>query len=132
LTAAPAEDPRRTRMREICAALPEARCELAGRHAVFRVRKRTFAYYLDDHRGDEGIVGAVFKLESPEETEALLTAEPTRFYRPAYVGPKGWLGLRLAIVPIDWDEVAGFLEESYMRVAPRTLVAEARRPKSPS
>jgi predicted DNA-binding protein (MmcQ/YjbR family) len=120
VTGSPAEDQRLRRTRKLCEELPEATCERSGRQAVFRVRRRTFAYYLDDHRGDEGIVGAVFKLETKEETEAFLDADPDWFYRPAYVGPKGWLGMRLDTGPVDWDELAGFLEESYARVAPKS------------
>jgi predicted DNA-binding protein (MmcQ/YjbR family) len=126
VTGSAAEDQRLRRMRKICASLPEATCERSGRHAVFRVRGRTFAYYLDDHRGDEGIVGAVFKLEAQEEAEALLAADPDGLYRPAYVGPKGWLGVRLDKARVDWHELAGFLEESYVRVAPKSLARRLR------
>jgi hypothetical protein len=40
---------------------------------------------------------------------------------PAYVGPRGWLGLRLDIPHVDWDEVADFVAESYLLVAPKRL-----------
>ena len=40
----------------ICLQLPEAERVIYEPHAQFRVRKRTFAYFLDDHHGD-GIVG---------------------------------------------------------------------------
>ena len=82
------EDPRLAGMREICAELRAATCEISDPHAVFRVRGRTFAYYLDRHRGDDAVVGAVFKLEDAEETAALLASRPERFYRPAYVGAR--------------------------------------------
>ncbi len=116
----PLVDPRLTRLGELCAALPETTRELSGRHAVFRVRRRSFAYYIDDHRGNEGIVGVVWKA-APGEVAVLLEADPARFFRPAYVGPRGWLGLRLDAGAIDWDEVAGFVTESYLAVAPRGL-----------
>lgn len=48
--------------------------------------------------------------------------EPDRFYRPAYVGPRGWLGVRLDRSP-DWDEVRAILTDAYRKVAPKTLVA---------
>lgn len=47
--------------------------------------------------------------------------EPDRFYRPPYVGPSGWVGVRLDR-KVDWDEVRGLLTESYRKVAPKTLV----------
>ena len=109
------------RLSEICAELPEAERELSGRHAVFRVRGRTFAYYLDDHRGNEGIVGVVFKTPA---SEGLIAAQPDRFYKPAYLHQRGWVGLRLDAGPVDWTEVADFVTDSYLAVAPKRLAAQ--------
>jgi hypothetical protein len=110
------------RLSGICLALPEAAREDSGRHAAFRVRRRTFAYWLDDHRGDEGIVGLVCKARWGE-AEALVAAEPERFYTPAYLGPRGWVGLRLDRAEVDWTEVTDLVTESYLLVAPKRLAA---------
>ena len=115
------EDARLTRVTDLCLALPEATREYTGQHAVFRIRGRTFAYYLDDHHGD-GIVAVVCKV-SWGQNEALLAAEPDRFYKPAYVGPRGWVGLRLDTGRIDWGEVEDFVTDSYVLQAPRRLAA---------
>lgn len=115
-----AEDPRLVRLTEICLRLPEVARERSGRHATFRVRRRTVAYYLDDHRGDEGIVGLVCKA-APGWSDALVAAEPGRFYRPAYLGSRGWIGLRLDTGRIEWKEVADLVTESYVLTAPRRL-----------
>ena len=48
-------------------------------------------------------------------------AEPKRFFRPPYVGHRGWLGVRLD-VDVDWDEIAGICEDAYRCVAPKRLV----------
>ena len=110
------------RLSEICAALPEAERELSGKHAVFRVRRRTFAYYLDDHHGD-GIVGVVFK--APGGANAgLIAADPDRFYMPSYIGHRGWVGLRLDTGPVDWTEVGDFVTDSYLAVAPKRLATQ--------
>jgi hypothetical protein len=109
------------RLSELCAELPEAERELSGRHAVFRVRGRTFAYYLDDHRGNEGIVGVVFKAPA---SEGLIAASPDRFYKAAYLHHRGWVGLRLDTEAIDWTEVADFVTDSYLAVAPKRLAAQ--------
>jgi hypothetical protein len=72
----------------ICLALPGAEREDSGRHAIFRVRRRTFAYFLVDHRGDEGITGLVCKAP-PGESGARIAADPERFYlstRPRSTG----------------------------------------------
>jgi hypothetical protein len=87
------DDPRLERFTEICLALPDATRELMGDHAGFKVRKKTFAYYLDNHHGD-GIVGINCKV-LPGDNIALIAADPKRFYMPAYVGSRGWVGLRL-------------------------------------
>jgi predicted DNA-binding protein (MmcQ/YjbR family) len=120
--AAAPEDSRLTRLTEICAALPEAERALHGRHAQFRVRGRTFAYFLDDHHGDGRVA---LNAKAPEgAAEALIEAEPGRFHRPAYLGHRGWIGLHLDVGEIDWDEVAGVVTESYVLVAPKRLARE--------
>jgi hypothetical protein len=55
--------------------------------------------------------------------EELVEQEPDRFYRPPYVGPSGWVGVRLDRA-VDWDEVHGLLVESFRKVAPKTLVKQ--------
>ena len=112
-------DPRLERLGAICLDLPQARQEITGRHAAFRVRGRTFAYFLDDHHGD-GIVGLAAKA-APGAAEALIAEDPERFYRPAYLGHRGWVGVRLDTGAVDWDEVAGLVVESYRLCAPKSL-----------
>lgn len=94
-----------------------------GRHARFQVRGKTFAYYLDNHHGD-GIVALSCKA-APGVNGDLAAADPERFSLPAYLAHQGWLGLRLDGGAIDWDEVAGFVVESYRLVAPKRLAAQA-------
>jgi predicted DNA-binding protein (MmcQ/YjbR family) len=116
-------DPRLARLSEICDELPEAEREIHGRHAGFRVRKRTFAYYLDDHRGDEGIVGLVFRPGWAKGGDDP-PVDPELLYEPAYIGPRGWIGLRLDAGPVDWDQVAELVTDSYVTVAPKRLAAQ--------
>ncbi|MGA8341295.1 MAG: hypothetical protein WB781_05095, partial [Candidatus Sulfotelmatobacter sp.] len=73
-----AEDSRLTRVTEIALALPEATRQIYGSHAQFLVRKRTFAYFLDNHHGD-GIVAVSCKV-LPGDNKALADAQPARFY----------------------------------------------------
>ncbi len=120
----PKEDARLARLTKICLALPEATRQIMGRHAGFYVRKKTFAYFLDDHHGD-GIVGINCKV-LPGDNTALIAADPRRFYMPAYVGSKGWVGLRLDIGKIDWEEVAELVTHSYRLVAPKRLAASVK------
>jgi hypothetical protein len=115
------EDPRLVRLTEICRALPECEREYTGQHAIFRVRSRTFAYFLDDHHGD-GVVALSGKAPAGVN-EALAESEPERFYVPSYTGPRGWVALRLDRGEPDWEEVAAFVAESYLLVAPKRLAA---------
>lgn len=54
--------------------------------------------------------------------DALIAEDPERFFRPPYVGGRGWIGLRLDADP-DWDEVAAICEDAYCTVAPDKLLA---------
>ena len=121
---APKEDRRLVRVTKICLALPEATRWYNGQHAGFQVKKRTFAYFLNDHHGD-GIVAINTKV-LPGDNTALIKANPERFYMPAYIGHRGWVGLRLDVGEIDWEEVAELLKDSYRRVAPKTLAVKVK------
>jgi predicted DNA-binding protein (MmcQ/YjbR family) len=114
-----AEDRKLVRLSQICLALPEAAREIMGDHASFKVRTKVFAYFLNDHHGD-GIVSVASKV-LPGDNAALAKANSSRFYLPAYIGPRGWVGLRLDIGKVDWSEVAELVMTSYRLVAPKTL-----------
>ena len=109
---------------EICLALPEATRELQGDHASFRVRKRVFAYFLNNHHGD-GIVSICGKA-LPADNKVLVASDPLKYYLPAYIGPRGWVGLRLDLGTVDWEEVKELVTGSYLQVAPRTLRSKIR------
>ena len=111
---------------EICLAFPEATRELQGDHASFRVRKKVFAYFLNNHHGD-GIVSICGKA-LPGDHTALVASDPVKFYLPAYIGPRGWVGLRLDIGKVDWDEVKELITGSYLQTAPRKLAALVKIP----
>jgi len=115
------EDRRLARLTRICLALPEATRQISGRHCCFLVRKRTFAYYLDNHHGD-GIIAVTGKV-LPGDNKALIATQPDRFYMPAYIGSRGWVALRLDMGAVDWDEVAELMATSYELVAPKRLAA---------
>jgi phosphoribosylglycinamide formyltransferase-1 len=119
--AAPKEDHRLTRLTKLCLALPEATRRSMGRHAAFHVHKKIFSYFLDDHHGD-GIVGINCKV-LPGDNTALIASNPEKFYMPAYIGSRGWVGLRLDLGEVDWEEVAELVTHSYRLVAPKRLAA---------
>jgi hypothetical protein len=116
-----AKEPRLARVTEICLALPETTRELMGTHAGFRVRKKVFVYFLNDHHGD-GIVSVCARV-LPGDNTALIAAQPERFYMPAYIGPRGWVALRLDRGAVG-NEVAELVKTSYQSVAPKWVVAK--------
>lgn len=111
---------RLTKLSAICLALPGAARQDQGSHATFRVAKKVFAYYLNDHHGD-GIVSICCKA-LPGDNELLIAANSRKFYMPAYIGPRGWVGLRLDRPTVDWSEVKELVHGSYMQTAPRKLL----------
>ena len=115
------EDSRLSRVSAICLALPEVVRTDQGSHATFTVRKKTFAYFLNDHHGD-GIV-SVCARAFPGENKKLTEAHPKKFYLPAYIGPRGWVGLRLDRAKVDWNEVRDLVTASYLQAAPKKLAA---------
>ena len=121
MTKPSAEDRRLVRLTKICLLLPETTRQLLGSHASFLVRKRIFAYFLNNHHGD-GIVAVTAKV-LPGDNEALAAAQPARFYLPAYIGPRGWVALRLDAGKVDWEEVRDLVATSYRLVAPKRLAA---------
>ena len=120
-----ARNPRLARLTKIALDLPEAKRKIYGSHASFLVRKKTFAYFLDNHHGD-GIVAVTCKALLGENA-ALAAAQPKRYYLPAYIGPRGWVALRLDAGKIDWDEVHEILLGSYLLTAPKRLAALVQR-----
>ena len=111
-------------VRKLCLALPETSERLSHGAPTFFVReKRSFVMVWDDHHGD-GIFG-LWVAAPPGNQELLVAADPERFFRPPYVGHRGWLGVRLDGV-VDWDEVAGIVEDAWATVAPAKLLAQLR------
>jgi hypothetical protein len=113
------------RIRELCLALPETSERLSHGHPAFFIReKRSFLMVLDDHHADGRF--AIWCAAEDGVQEMLAEADPERFFRPPYVGYRGWLGVRLDR-GLHWDELAGIIEDAYAEVAPPKLVDEARR-----
>jgi hypothetical protein len=90
MAASRAEDPKLKRVSKLCLARPETGCERRASHAAFRVRSRVFAYYLHDHHSD-GIVAIRCRTARGENMQ-WADADPSRFYLPAHIGPRGWVG----------------------------------------
>lgn len=108
------------RLRRICLALPEATEKEAWEQPTYRVRDKMFAMYVEDHHGDGRV--ALWCKAPPGVQEILVGAAPHKFFRPPYVGHKGWIGVSLN-VDVDWQEVAELVADSYRMTAPKRLLA---------
>jgi hypothetical protein len=116
----------RNQVRAIVQKLPEANIR-EGQHDAFDVRGKRFAYYLDDHHGDGRL--AICCKAAPGVQELLVDARPDHFFRPSYLGPKGWLGLYMDVGEVDYGEVEDLLREAYTLAAPKRLAALVSAPK---
>jgi phosphoribosylglycinamide formyltransferase-1 len=112
------EDERLARLARICEAFAAVERERRGAHSRLVVRKKTFAYFLDDHH-DDGIVSLCVTV-APSEHDELIASDPQRFYR----GANGWVALRLEVDERVWDEVAAYAAKSYRLIAPTRLAAQ--------
>ena len=113
-----------TRLRKLALALPETSERLSHGAPTFIVReKRPFVMVLTDHHGDGRF--AIW-CAAPQGLQSMLVeADPERFFVPPYVGHRGWLGMRLDRA-LDWNELAGIVEDAYAEIAPPKLVEAAR------
>jgi hypothetical protein len=108
------------RLRAICLALPGATEKIAWGEPTWRAGK-IFAQMDTHHHGADHI--AVWLPARPGMQEALVEENPARFFRPPYVGPKGWVGVRLDRNP-DWRTIAALVADAYREVASPRLLAE--------
>ena len=111
---------RRERLIEICATLPEITYESVGDgHIAFRIRKKNFAYYLFDHHSDGKI--AFCCKSNLSEQRRLIRNDAETFFVPAYLGAKGWIGVRLDLEEVDWEIVSELARRAFQSTAPRKL-----------
>ena len=117
----PTQQDRLRALTDICLALPEARREDKASHAAFLVGKKTFAYYLNNHHGDN-IISVSCKV-LPGENQFLVQSAADRFYLPAYIGSRGWIALRMDRATLNWTEVKELIHGSYLQTAPKRLAS---------
>lgn len=108
------------RVRKLALALPETSERLSHGEPAWFVAGKLFATWEDHHHGDP-IVGLWVKGAEGQQ-QVLVAAEPQRYYRPKYVGHKGWIGVHMD-ADVDWPMVAELLRESWRMTAPKKLAA---------
>ena len=102
-----------TRLRKICLALPEAEERETWGTPTFRIRGKIFCMAFVEPP-------AIWVKAPLGSQELLIEAAPTRFFRPPYLGHKGWVGMHLTGRP-DWAEVTAMVQRSFSLIAPRSV-----------
>jgi hypothetical protein len=111
------------RVRRICASLPETTEKLSHGAPTFFVRKKVYAMFANNHHNDGHV--AVWIPAAPGFQAMLINTWPDKFFRPPYVGVRGWVGIELASV--DDEELATHLRDAWMLIAPKKLSQSSSR-----
>ena len=109
------------RVRAICLALPGVTERLSHGSPAFFAGKQFLMLWPDGHHDHE--FPHLWCAAPQGAQDELVTAEPGRFFRPPYVGGRGWVGIRLD-AEIDWGEITAVCEEAFRTVAPKKLIAD--------
>ncbi len=113
---------RLARFLALCDRLPETQIAMFGeRHLAIKFRAKAFAYYLNQHH-DDGVACACCKSTRQRQSQ-LISQDPKRFLVPAYLGPSGWVSIRLDLPSVNWKEVESLLTQAFMLAAPKRLAA---------
>jgi len=107
------------RVRRICATLPETSEKISHGEPTFFTKKKVYAMFANNHHNDGHI--AVWIAAPPGLQAMLVKTEPEKFFRPPYVGVKGWIGIELGA--ISDEELSLHLVEAWR------LIAEEQKPR---
>lgn len=107
------------RVRKICLALPEVSEKLSHGEPTFFVKKKVFVMFSDNHHNDGHVA---IMVPTPLGVQAMMIeAAPEKFYRPPYVGVKGWVGVELG--QVSDEELKLHIEGAWRLIAPKKLSA---------
>jgi predicted DNA-binding protein (MmcQ/YjbR family) len=110
-----------TRLRALCLALPEANERMShGEPTWFAGKGKVFAMLDNHHHGSAHL--SVWLPQAPGVQEALIEADAASFFRPPYVGVKGWVGMVLDMPP-NWAMTSQLVRDAYVHVASKKLLA---------
>ncbi|HYZ83937.1 MAG TPA: MmcQ/YjbR family DNA-binding protein [Bryobacteraceae bacterium] len=107
------------RVRKLCLALPGTSERLSHGEPTFFVAKKVFAMIANNHHNDGHL--AVWIPVPPSMQATLINSWPKTFYRPPYVGVKGWVGVELT--QIDQEDLNAHIVQAWRLIAPKKLLA---------
>ena len=109
------------RLRAVCLSYPLVEERLShGEPTWFIGGKKTFVMFADRHHDDRT---GFWCAAPPGVQEDRVATDPTHFFRPPYVGGRGWLGVYLDVDDVDWDDVADIVDDAYRSVAGKRQIA---------
>ena len=127
MTTDPAPELALAKVRARALALPAAAERLSHGSPGFHIEGgRFFAYFWHDHHGD-GETVAIVKTSGADELAQLIEAYPDCYFKPPYLGPSGWIAMRLDRPDTDWEQVGDRIVASWEWVAPQRLLAAGGR-----
>jgi hypothetical protein len=105
------------RVRRICYALPQTTEKLSHGEPTFFVHKKVYTMFANNHHSDGHV--AVWIPAAHGLQEMLIKSEPKKFFKPPYVGVRGWVGIELD--EVDDDELAYHISQAWRLIAPKKL-----------
>lgn len=109
------------RLRALCLGQPDVTEKLSHGEPTWFARGRSFAMTADHHHDDRL---AVWLAAPAGRQESLIETDPDRFFRPPYVGHRGWVGVYLDVAEPEWDRIEAVVQDAWRCVAPKRLLAE--------
>ena len=113
------------RVRQTCLALPETTEKLSHGEPTFLVHKKVFAMFANNHHGDGHI--AVWLPVPPDVQSILIESLPQVYFKPPYVGVRGWVGIELD--QIGDDDLAYHIHTAWELIAPKRLLVKIDEPE---
>ncbi|MFA6124972.1 MAG: MmcQ/YjbR family DNA-binding protein [Sphingomonas sp.] len=110
------------KVRALALALPQTVERMSHGSPGFLIEKgKFFAYFWHNHHGD-GETVVIVKTSGRDEQATLIELDPDCYYSPPYLGPSGWVAMRLDRADVDWDRVGDRIAISWELAAPRRLL----------
>jgi hypothetical protein len=110
------------RVRKLALALPGASEKLSHGEPTFFVAKRVFVMFANNHHSDGH---TAIWIPAPAGVQAAMIADaPDVYFKPPYVGVKGWIGVELT--RINDDPLSELIRQAWQLTAPRALLRPRR------
>ena len=110
------------RVRRICSTLPETTEKLSHGEPTFFVKNKVFVMFADNHHND-GHIAVWLPVPSGFQT-TLIESAPETFFKPPYVGVRGWVGIELD--RITDKDLTYHIEVAWELIAPKRLLASVK------